>query len=396
MFAYATVRYGKGSHEISVRQAACSERARAIGGVRPQSWRQAHPRAPPRASPPTQSLPDQGGQWPGDGWWTAYNDAQLDQLIAEGLAGSPDIASAAARLARAQGVAAERRRGAGAVGRRRGERRQDQAELQFRHPARLRAQGLEGLRRRQPEVRFRPRSVGQEPRDARAPRLSDRDAARVEVAEARLTLADRDRRVLCRSRPALCRARRRRGGAAHPAGYGRSWSATASQSGLDNEGQRHQAEAAVPAARADLSQIDEQIALTRNQLAALIGAGPDRGLAIARPKLGGLVDARRCRHRPGSIWSAAAPTSSRPAPRVEAAAQRIKVAHAAFYPDISLSALVGLAGARLRQPAQVGIDLRQCRPGDQPADLRHRQARRATIASPAPTMTPPSPITTRR
>jgi len=113
------------------------------------------------------------------------------------------------------------------------------------------------------------------------------------------------------------------------------------RSGLDNEGQRHQAEAAVPAARADLNQIDEQITLTRNQLAALVGAGPDRGLAITRPKTGALASLALppsagidlVGRRPDIVAARA---------RVESAAQRIKAAHAAFYPDISLSGLVGL------------------------------------------------------
>ena len=36
--------------------------------------------------------------WPGDGWWRAYGDAQLDALIEEALRGSPDLDLAQARL----------------------------------------------------------------------------------------------------------------------------------------------------------------------------------------------------------------------------------------------------------------------------------------------------------
>src|ERR1043165_6918678 len=36
--------------------------------------------------------------WPGDGWWRAYGDPQLDGLIDEGLRGSPDLDLAKARL----------------------------------------------------------------------------------------------------------------------------------------------------------------------------------------------------------------------------------------------------------------------------------------------------------
>src|SRR6185369_14717008 len=38
--------------------------------------------------------------WPRDDWWHRYNDPQLDALIAEGLAGSPSLAAAQARIAR--------------------------------------------------------------------------------------------------------------------------------------------------------------------------------------------------------------------------------------------------------------------------------------------------------
>ena len=45
------------------------------------------------------------GQWPVEGWWQGFGDAQLDTLIAEGLAGSPDIATAAARVRAAEAIA---------------------------------------------------------------------------------------------------------------------------------------------------------------------------------------------------------------------------------------------------------------------------------------------------
>src|SRR5690349_3661892 len=53
----------------------------------------------------SQSLAGRSVEWPGEGWWKTYGDAQLDQLIGEGLAGSPDLAAAAARVRTAQGLA---------------------------------------------------------------------------------------------------------------------------------------------------------------------------------------------------------------------------------------------------------------------------------------------------
>jgi len=46
-----------------------------------------------------------------------------------------------------------------------------------------------------------------------------------------------------------------------------------------------QVETSIPAARARVAQAEEAIALAKNQLAALVGKGPDRGLALERPSL---------------------------------------------------------------------------------------------------------------
>jgi NodT family efflux transporter outer membrane factor (OMF) lipoprotein len=97
----------------------------------------------------------------------------------------------------------------------------------------------------------------------------------------------------------------------------------------------------VPTARADLAATDEAIALTRNAIAALLGAGPDRGLAIARPSVAILqirgVPANGTIDLVGRRPDVAAARAS-----VEAAASRIKAARADFFPNISISGLIGL------------------------------------------------------
>jgi|AraplaCL_Cvi_mCL_1032061.scaffolds.fasta_scaffold00023_220 NodT family efflux transporter outer membrane factor (OMF) lipoprotein len=286
-----------------------------------------------------QSLPNQGGQWPGDNWWKAYNDPQLDQLIDEGLAGSPDIASAAARLARAQGLA----EGAGAalgpslgVEATGGKTKQS---YNFGIPPAFVPKGWKNYGVANLKFGFDLDLWGKNRAALRAA-TSDQDAARVEMAEARLTLAS----AIAASYADLARLYAEHDVAEEAVRIQEDTAGLVGnrvRSGLDNEGQRHQAEAAVPAARADLSQIDEQISLTRNQIAALIGAGPDRGLAIARPKISALstlalppsAGIDLVGRRPDVVAARA---------RVESAAERIKVAKAAFYPDISLSALVGM------------------------------------------------------
>ena len=131
--------------------------------------------------------------------------------------------------------------------------------------------------------------------------------------------------------------------------------------GLDTQAELKQAEAGVPAARADLAAIDEQIAETRNQIAALLGAGPDRGLAVARPakaaiKAFGLppqLAADLIGRRPdlaAARW------------RAEAAAKRIGVARAQFYPDVNLVADIGFQALGLRNLFESGSDIGQVGP----------------------------------
>ncbi|PLP99475.1 efflux transporter outer membrane subunit [Cupriavidus pauculus] len=115
---------------------------------------------------------------------------------------------------------------------------------------------------------------------------------------------------------------------------------------LDSRLDMKQAESALPATRERLAAINEVIALTRNQLAALAGKGPDAGLDIGRPRMRDIfveavpstVPATLIGRRPDVVaqrW------------RVEAASHEIKAARAQFYPNISLTAFAGLQSLSL-------------------------------------------------
>ena len=110
--------------------------------------------------------------------------------------------------------------------------------------------------------------------------------------------------------------------------------------GLDSRLAVKQAESALPATGEQIAQLQETIGLTRNQIAALMGQGPDRGMAIARPaartsegaELPSTLPATLLGRRPDIVaqrW------------RVEAASKNIDVAKTQFYPDVSLLAFAG-------------------------------------------------------
>ena len=110
---------------------------------------------------------------------------------------------------------------------------------------------------------------------------------------------------------------------------------------LENVGEANQEKSRVASAKADLDAIDSQIAHARDEIAALLGKGPDRGLDIALPKgvtlkAFGLPPALALDlvgRRPDIVAARL---------RAEAAASRIDVAHADYYPNIDLSGFYGV------------------------------------------------------
>lgn len=109
--------------------------------------------------------------------------------------------------------------------------------------------------------------------------------------------------------------------------------------GLDTRVEVNQADSAVSSAKVQLSQAKTNATLLRHQLAALIGAGPSRGLKIHRIKLS---------HPPAGIPQqiplnllGRRPDIIAAKLRVKAASSDISAAKAAFYPDINLSAFAG-------------------------------------------------------
>src|SRR6185312_12276246 len=77
------------------------------------------------------------------------------------------------------------------------------------------------------------------------------------------------------------------------------------------------------------------------QIAALLGAGPDRGLQIARPALGIGDDVNLPDNLPADLVSRR-PDIVAARWRVDAMMHEVKEAKAEFYPDINLSAAIGL------------------------------------------------------
>jgi NodT family efflux transporter outer membrane factor (OMF) lipoprotein len=289
----------------------------------------------------SQSLTSAESAWPSDGWWTTYGDAQLDQLMKEGIAGSPDLVAAAARFRTAEGLAQ-------AAGAKLLPTIDANASVSESNPSQnlglpvwsgFKEVGNAGL-----SLTFDLDLFGKNRAALRAAK-KDAEAAHYDADAARLsittgiaaTYAELD--ALYAQQDSLEHALQIRSETLNLVKQ-------RVEAGLDNNSALRLAEARIPQTKADLAATEEAIVLTKHAIAALVGQGPDRGLTINRPA-------------PSSLKAQGLPADAsinligrRPdiaaaRLRVEAAAQRIKEARAAFYPNINISALVGFSSLGL-------------------------------------------------
>lgn len=279
------------------------------------------------------------GAWPSEAWWESYRDPQLNELIAEALAGSPTIAIADARLKQAHAVAAisegtlapQISGSASAM-----EQKQSYNYLSPREvtPAGWNDVGYAALNLSW-QIDFWGRN-----RAALAAATSDANAVRADAAQAELTLAA----AVASAYAELARTHAARDTAAAALEV-RTKTADLfrrrHETGLETLGSVRQLDARRESAAAELLALDEQLALQRNKLAALVGAGPDRGLSITRPTLE-LTHAFTLPESIGTELLGRRPDIRAARMRAEAASKRIDQSRAAFYPNVNLAAMVGV------------------------------------------------------
>ena len=284
------------------------------------------------------SLSAPAADWPSDGWWKAYGDPQLDALIDEAIKDSPSLAQAEARLRKARAMrtvaAADTLpslSGAANV-------QELKQSYEYLFPKQFVPQGYQDYAQATLNLNWQLDFWGKN-RAAVAAAASEARAAAADAAEARLILTT----DIADAYATLARLLADRAVASEAARVRQQTVGLTAQrvtNGVDTQAELEQAQGALPAALATVAALDEEIAQTRDALAALAGAGPDRGLALTAPnamrlKTFGLpadVRLNLIGRRPDVIaarW------------RAEAADRRVYQAKAAFYPDINIAAYIG-------------------------------------------------------
>jgi len=316
---------------------------------------ESHPRPQLKALEALSSVQSmlQGPQadWPAEAWWTAYGDPQLNALIDEALQTAPDLQVANARLQRAEaftqlaGSALQPQLSAN-VG-----ISADKLSENHLVPPSPATEGWNGYGRATLDFRWEMDFWGKN-RAGLSAATSELEARRAEGAQTRLLLASgiasdyaEFSHLFARRELALQSLTIRRQTA--------QLLAQRQSNGLETRGSVHTADAARAAAEGALMAADEQIALQRNRLAAWLGAGPDRGLSITPPQL-------KLDKAPGLPTQLSANLlGSRPdvtAARLMAQAQASRIAQkrAEFYPNVNLSAFIGVQSLGLDRLGQSG------------------------------------------
>ena len=270
-------------------------------------------------------------------WWTGLGDAQLNQLVEQALAGNPSLAASNARFEKAAALATASSTASDVRGQLSADATRQRYTANGMIPAPI-AGNIYNSSNLQAGLSWSPDLFGKHAADLQAA-LGQARAAKADSAAAANQLATQ----VVRSYVALARLMAQREVAERTLGQRQSLlnlSEQRTQAGLDSQVELTQAQAGMPDARTQIEMLGEQITLTRRTIAVLCAQAPDAQNALS-PQLSALriqtvpqvLGADLLGRRPDVVaarW------------RVEAATQGIESAKADFYPDVNLTAFVGL------------------------------------------------------
>ena len=271
-------------------------------------------------------------------WWKGLGDPQLDQLIAQALQGSPSLAASNARFDKAAALATASSTATDVHGTLSADATRQRYTANGLVPPPI-AGHVYNSSNLQAGLSWSPDIFGKHSADLAAA-LGQARAAKADSAAAANQLAAQ----VARSYIALARLVAQREVAERTLAQRQALLALSqqrTQAGLDSQVELTQAQAGLPDASTQIEMLDEQITLARRTIAVLCAQAPDAQQALT-PRLSalsvqavpGTLGANLLGRRPDVVaarW------------RVEAATRGIDSAKADFYPDVNLTAFVGLS-----------------------------------------------------
>jgi NodT family efflux transporter outer membrane factor (OMF) lipoprotein len=290
-------------------------------------------------------------QWPTMNWWNSYRDAQLDQLIEEGLRGSPNLAIAQARLNRAQaytqvaGAPLQPQINATAAA---GTQR---LSYNYLTPDTTVLRGWNQVAQAALSMNWEIDFWGKY-RSALAAATSELQASEAEHAQAVLVLTT----ALTASYAELARLFAQQATSQRAVEI-RTRTSTLFRErfnhGLETLASVREADSKHAQAKTELLLIAEQIDLQRNRIAALLGAGPDRGRLISAPKAAPSMKSGLPENLTIDLLGRR-PDIVAARLQTQAFSSRIDQRQADFYPNINLVAFIGVQSLGLDRLSQGG------------------------------------------
>lgn len=275
--------------------------------------------------------------WPRADWWTQFGDAQLDALVAQALAGNPQLETVQARLATAQAAVAGAR---AALGPRLDLQAQSTWQRYSEHA--IYPPPLAGSQQFSNNVQVAAAwefdFFGRHRAALRAALAGGRAAA-AEAQAARVLVAS----SVVRSYLALAQrvqAQALLAQALEQRTQGRALVQARVERGLENASALRAAEAAIAELQRQREAVDEQAQLLRHALATLAGAGPEATRTL-NPRLPEAAAPALPAALPAGLIGRRADLSAARW-RVEAALAGVDAAKARFYPNVNLLAFAGL------------------------------------------------------
>lgn len=287
--------------------------------------------------------------WPKERWWTAYGDPVLDGLVDKALANQPSLQTVQARLAQAQAIVDVNRSALmpqvnGSV-----ELTDQRFSENFIYPP-----PLAGSIRWTGDARLAfswDLDIAGGKRAALAAAVGQQRAAQAESQAAALSMAS----SVASSYVALARLVALREVAVRTTATRDEVLKLVRQridAGLDTTVELRQAQGLIAQTRVDVNAVDEQIGRARHALAELTGQGPD-ALSNLAPQLRSVASAPLPKGLPVDLIGRR-PDLVAARWRVEAATEDVKAARAQFYPNVNLTAFLGLQSLGLDQLLKAG------------------------------------------
>ena len=284
-------------------------------------------------------------------WWKNFDDTALNEIVERALAGNPNLRVAQARLARAQAAIDLSKSADGLHVNAQADATRQRFSANSIYPPPL-GGGIFTLANAQIGASYEFDFFGRN-RAAIEAAVGTQRAAQADVQAARIVLASN----VARTYVQLGRLFAQREVAERSLKSRDEILALIKQrvsGGLDTNVELRQGEGALPESRQQIEQLDEQIALARHTLAALTAQPPSAYDSLIVP-LRSVRAVPVPNALPADLLGRRADISAARW-RIEAATGDVKSAKASFYPNINLSAFVGLASIGLNHLARASSE----------------------------------------